>query len=63
MLKGRGSRKARQKTASKNISEFHKGGRYKKMVSKLGVKKANKIAVAAGLSAAGISRKKKRGKK
>ena len=39
------------KNVSANIKELHKGPRYKKNVKKFGKKKANKIAVAAAMSA------------
>ena len=47
------------KKAGKNISEFHSGSRYREMMKKYGKKHADKIAVAAGISAA----RKNKGKK
>jgi len=48
------SKKAKQKVASENISEFHKGGTYKKTEKKFGKATADAQAVAAGMHAAGI---------
>jgi hypothetical protein len=48
-----------KKNASSNISEFHKGQTYAKAKAKFGKKKADRIAVAAGLAAS--RRKKKKG--
>jgi hypothetical protein len=45
---------------SKNVSRFHQTGRGKQMVKKYGKAKANKIAVAAALTAARGARKRKR---
>lgn len=45
-----------KKNISKNISELHRGPRYKKNVRKFGKARAHKIAVAAAMSA---SRKRK----
>ena len=49
----------RSKKAGKNIREFHKGARYRKMKRKFGKKKANIIAVAAGIAAARKARRKR----
>lgn len=42
----------KSKDAGKNISEFHHGGTYQKTKKKFGKGKADKQAVAAGMSAA-----------
>lgn len=42
----------KSKDVGKNVSEFHTGDRYKKAVKKYGKAHADKIAVAAGFSAA-----------
>jgi aminoglycoside phosphotransferase family enzyme len=49
-----------QKVASKNIAEFHGGTTYQHDVMKFGKAKADKIAAAAGLSAARGGAKKRR---
>ena len=49
----------KSKKAGTNISEFHQGSRYREMMKKYGKKHADKIAVAAGMSAA----RKNKGKK
>lgn len=49
--------------ASANISELHHGPRYKQNVRKFGKSRANRIAVAAGLSAARKSKRKFKRKK
>ena len=49
----------KSKSASKNISEYHQGSSYRKMMAKYGKKHADRIAVAAGMSAA----RKNKGKK
>ena len=46
-----------------NIREAHKGKTYKKTAKKFGKKKADKQAIAIGLSEAGVSKKKSRKKK
>jgi hypothetical protein len=40
-----------KRNVGKNIKELHKGSRYAANVKKFGKKKANKIAVAAAMSA------------
>jgi hypothetical protein len=47
------------KSSSKNIAEFHTGSRYREAMKKYGKKHADKIAIAAGMSAA----RKNKGKK
>jgi hypothetical protein len=49
----------KSRKAGKNISEFHTGSRYRDAVKKYGKKHADKIAIAAGMSAAAKARKKK----
>lgn len=49
----------KSKKAGNNISEFHTGSRYRDAMKKYGKKHADKIAVAAGMSAADKARKKK----
>lgn len=49
----------KSKQAGKNISEFHTGSRYREAMKKYGKKHADRIAVAAGMSAA----RKAKGKK
>ena len=49
----------RSKDAGKNVKEFHQGSRYRSMMAKYGKKHADRIAVAAGMSAA----RKNKGKK
>jgi hypothetical protein len=57
--KGAGkSKKAKKAIASKNISEFHTGETYERTKAKFGKAKADKQAVAAGLHAAGLGRKR-----
>lgn len=46
-----------------NIREVHKGKTYAKTRAKFGKKKADRQAVAIGLSEAGVSRKKRKTKK
>lgn len=47
---------------SENISELHRGPRYKKNMRKFGKAKANKIAIAAAFSGARASKSKSRRK-
>jgi hypothetical protein len=54
------SKKTRQKVASANIREMHKSSRFRKVARKFGKARANRMAVAAGLSAMrGRKRKRK----
>lgn len=48
----------KSKNAGKNIQEFHHGSRYEKAKAKFGKKKADKMAVAAGMSAARKAKRK-----
>lgn len=50
----------KQRVASANIREFHTGKTYARTARKYGKAAANRQAIAVGLRAAGISRKKKR---
>jgi hypothetical protein len=60
----KGAKKAtKQKVASANISEMHKSKTYAKTKKKFGKAVADRQAVAAGLHAAGMSKKKKSRKK
>lgn len=54
------SRKTRQKISSANIREMHKSSRFKKVARKFGKARANKMAIAAGLSAARGGRKRRK---
>ena len=54
------SKKAKQKHASKVISEFSHGSTFKKTARKYGKAKARKQAIAVGLKAGRLSRRKKR---
>jgi hypothetical protein len=55
------SKKTRSKVASANIREMHKSSRFKKVARKFGKARANRMAVAAGLSAMrGRARRKRR---
>jgi hypothetical protein len=45
------SKKTRAKIASANIREMHSSSRFKKVARKYGKARANRMAVAAGLSA------------
>jgi hypothetical protein len=54
------SKKTRQRVASANISEMHKSSQFKKVARKFGKARANRMAVAAGLSAARGGRKRKK---
>lgn len=47
-----------RKVISDNISEFHRGQRFKKVAHKHGKKKAHKMAVAAAFSMARRNKKK-----
>ncbi len=49
----------KSKSAGKNIREFHHGSMYQKMVRKFGKAHANRVAVAAGMSAARKAKRKK----
>ena len=57
------SKKTKQKIASMNISEMHKGKTYARTMRKYGKAVANKQAIAAGMHAAGLSKKKTRKKR
>lgn len=57
------SKKARQRVASRNISEFSHGATFKRTKKKFGVKRARAQAIAVGLASAGLSRKRKRKKR
>ena len=57
------SKKAKRKIASMNISEMHHGKTYAKTMKKFGKAVANKQAIAAGMHAAGLSKRKKATKK
>jgi hypothetical protein len=54
------SKKTRAKVASSNIREMHSSSRFKKVARKFGKARANRMAVAAGLSAMRGGRKRKR---
>jgi hypothetical protein len=54
------SKKRRQSVASSNISEMHKSSRFKAVARKFGKARANRMAVAAGLSAMRGGRKRKK---
>ena len=54
------SKKTRQRVASANIRKMHKSSRFKKVARKFGKARANRMAVAAGLSAARGGRKRRR---
>jgi len=54
------SKKTRNRVASANIREMHKSSRFKAVARKFGKARANRMAVAAGLSAARGGRKRKR---
>jgi hypothetical protein len=54
------SKKARNRVAGSNIREMHKSTRYRSAVRKFGKARANRMAVAAGLSAARGGRKRKK---
>jgi hypothetical protein len=47
-----------KKNVGRNIRETHKGKTYAKTKAKFGKKKADKQAIAIGISEAGVSRKK-----
>jgi hypothetical protein len=49
-----------KKNVGSNIKEFHKGPTYLRTKKKLGKKTADKQAVAASMSAAGVGKKKKK---
>lgn len=51
------------KNVGANIREAHKGKTYKRTKAKFGKKKADKQAVAIGMSEAGVGRKKKAAKR
>lgn len=51
------------KNVGSNIREAHKGKTYARTKAKFGKKKANRQAVAIGMSEAGVGRKKKAGTK
>jgi len=54
------SKTTRNKVASANIREMHKSSRFKKVARKYGKARANRMAVAAGLSAMRGGRKRRR---
>jgi hypothetical protein len=54
------SKKRRQSVASANIREMHKSSRFKAVARKFGKARAQRMAVAAGLSAMRGGRKRKR---
>lgn len=54
------SKKRRAAVASANIREMHTSSRFKKVTRKFGKARANKMAVAAGLSAARGGRKRRK---
>lgn len=54
------SKRTRQRVTSSNIREMHKSSRFKKVARKFGKARANKMAVAAGLSAARGGRKRRK---
>jgi len=54
------SKKTRSKISSANIREMHRSSRFKKVARKFGKARANRMAVAAGLSAMRGGRKRKR---
>jgi hypothetical protein len=54
------SKRRRQAVASANIREMHKSSRFKKVARKFGKARANRMAVAAGLSAMRGGRKRKK---
>lgn len=54
------SKRTRQKIASANIREMHTSSRFKKVARKFGKARANKMAIAAGLSAARGGRKRRK---
>ena len=56
----RAKKSTRRAIASQNIREMHKGTTYARTMRKFGKAVANRQAIAAGLSAAGLSRKKKK---
>jgi hypothetical protein len=58
--KARVSKKTRRAAASANIREFSKGRTFARTKRKFGAVKARKQAIAAGLRAAGLSRKRKK---
>ena len=51
------------KNVGRNIREFHKGKTYAGTKAKYGKKRADKQAIAIGMSEAGVGRKKKKAKK
>lgn len=51
------------KNVGRNIRETHKGKTYARTKAKFGKKKADKQAVAIGMSEAGVSKKKKKSKR
>jgi hypothetical protein len=54
------SKKTRAKISSANIREMHKSSRFKKVARKFGKARANRMAVAAGLSAMRGGRKRRK---
>jgi len=54
------SKKTRNKISSANIREMHKSSRFRKVAAKFGKARANRMAVAAGLSAMRRRKRKKR---
>ena len=60
LQEGKGKPKAaKRKIASKNIEEMHTGKTYAHTKAKFGKARADKQAVAAGLNAAGLGRRRK----
>ena len=51
------------KNVGRNIREVHKGKTYARTKAKYGKKRADKQAIAIGMSEAGVGRKKKKAKK
>ena len=54
------SKRTRAKISSANIREMHKSSRFKKVARKFGKARANKMAIAAGLSAMRGRKRRKR---
>jgi len=54
------SKKTRNKISSANIREMHRSSRFRKVARKFGKARANRMAVAAGLSAMRGGRKRRR---
>jgi hypothetical protein len=54
------SKKTRNRVAGENIREMHRSSRFKAVARKFGKARANRMAVAAGLSAMRGGRKRRR---